>query len=718
MSAARRPSMWIGMMLLASLAAATAWVSFGTLDTAADDGETPLQITLDVPEICEIDADGDTVTPNLNIKWSVQGGVEPYRIFVHGRYQADAVGAETRLCGIWSDRLVQSGQMPILARVIDANGDAASALAYTQAVRVIRDDGVADEFGFGLRSGETYIIHGLILTIPETTSFALGRYVSFNCDPDAAFCGDEFSLSPRRSSYRTILWLRRWHPEQPRYEFDERDNEEEYRPIMEELVASIGKPPATALLGAAQSGADSNDLEIELSAPAICETHWARQFSQQDIDVEWQVRGGRAPYRVQFADRLLEGDKGTMTIPCGVLRDDADGVNSQLMNTQAVVLDADGQMSSGVVSTYVISAGRYGGDRIYGGWTHRIDGLLMTIPEGITFYGDSFGYTFVDCYGDPYHDDEWEEEEDVTSPPSGALSINLPIGAHTEAYRCQNRWSMGGEWQIGKSTGTLWIAFGETTDDVVEHRTTLDEPFRDDPAAQGDLEELERRIETFANSIGDVPTLPDFGEYNPAPLRIIAWPTPTECWLHVDSKGERYAEAERRVRGGYWWPLGVGSEAWNDRLEGVSTKCGAEWGEYHTTFETHEMGPEPKRAETVVTHYSVPIFGDYDELDVTRLWWLPGYCEPGGTHLVGFEVRQGTRPYYGRINGAEVEVLHYNDGESGRGATEVTCADRLGLQAFTVEVWDSASPPNRVIWPLLLMVVEQHPSGLPWSEFD
>ena len=54
----------------------------------------------------------------------------------------------------------------------------------------------------------------------------------------------------------------------------------------------------------------------------------------------------------------------------------------------------------------------------------------------------------------------------------------------------------------------------------------------------------------------------------------------------------------------------------------------------------------------------------------------------------------------------------------GEGWATVRCANRLGMQAFTMEVWDSAEPPHRLAFPLLLVAVEDHPLGRPWSDFQ
>ena len=530
--------------------------------------------------------------------------------------------------------------------------------------------------------------------MPQDVGFGLGPYVTHRCLPGDATCADEFPLHVGGNTWGSTLWLRRWQHDESRRHIAEGDDPEQINAAFDQLVASIGKPPGRPLLSAGLSAGDSNKLEIELRAPAICETYWGRYGgARQSIQVEWDVRGGVAPYRVQFADRMLEGDEGTIWAPCGVQRDDADGVDSQLMNTQAVVIDADGTVASAVVSTYVIASNRFGGSELLGGWTYRVQGLLVTIPDGLTFDVQYFGHTHVDC--DP--DEEEEEEEEEAALPGASSSWT--ISDHTYLYRCQNRWSMSGEWRVGNLSGPIWVEFGETTDDLIDHGVRLDEASEGAPGAQRALANIERRVEALADSVGKPPVLPDHGVYNPAALRLRAWPEPLVCGPVNSWDQSRSATAQRRVAGGYWWPLGVGDEAWNTDLHSARVICGAEWGSYSNTLETHEIGPNPATAEAVVTHYAVPMIGDHDALFVQPSNWPTSYCEPGGVRAISWNVQLGTAPYHARVNGVSAQVTHNEELDWGSGWHEVTCANRLGLQAMTIEVWDSAERPTGLCSP-------------------
>ncbi len=659
----------------------------------------PLQIQLQVPDICEIEADADTVSPTLQVGWQVSGGVAPYRVFVHGDYREAPAGEDLTLCGIWNDDDVQSGQMPILGSVIDANGDAASALAYAQAVKVINADPRSGISEPPLVGGQTYRIHGVLLTIPPDVRLRHGSYVSYVCRPEDAVCGDEFPLTFRSST----LWLRRWHHDESRREIYDHTvlvgvpgyNPDDYdddliKSVFDQIVASIGRNPAADRAADGFSQLDSPELEIVLQAPRICETHWGSYGGRrQSIQVEWEVSGGRAPYRVQFRDRWLKVDasdrSGVIGIPCGLLRDDADGVDSQVMNTQAIVVDADGATSSGVVSTYAISAGRYGGDTLRGGWTHRMQGLLMTIPDGLEFHVETIGSEEVSC------------GENVCTH-RGCLDSGQPI--------CENSWSMG---TIGNS---VWVGFGYTSHRLFYRRVDSEQIAMDPGVTLSTPEEVHAAIDAIADSIGEPPQLPEWGVYNPAPLRIWAWPDPITCSPTHDG-----TTAQRRVAGGGWWPLGIGDQAWQEDLKLARLECGAGLGWHENTLEVHEGGPDGAMAETTVRHLAYPTFGDTDVLQVFPHVWSTDYCEPGSEATIWWDVYRGEAPYSARVNGVLVEMRFDEELGFATGWYETKCADRLGLQRMTVEVWDSADPPHRVTFPIILKVVEEHPSGRPWSDF-
>ena len=557
----------------------------------------PLSLDMSVPPTCDVEPDADPVTPTLSIDWMVRGGAAPYRVFVHGEYREQSEGSDLVLCGIWAEGEVQSGEIPIVGTVSDANGDSASTLIYVQAVKNIRSDPPSGFRRLPLTSGQTYSVHGVVLTIPRGVVMDLGTYVSHHCRPEDAACGDEFPLYHHGST----LWLRRWHHDESRRIIGEGSDADAINEVFDQVVASIGRGPMFDRDDTGFSQADSPDIEITLQAPMICETHWGSYGGRrQFIQVEWQISGGRAPYRLRFGDHGMQsGDfqdhEGVITIPCGKLRDDADGVDSQVMNTQAIVVDADGAAASGVVSTYVISAGRHGGDLLRGGWTHRMEGLLVTIPDGLEFDVETISVAEVECPEDP-------------TPTV-----------------CESSWSMS---TVG---GSVAVGIGYTTRQVIYRRMTVGRLATDPGVTFSSPANVEAALDELAASVGEPPRLPEWGVFNSAPLRIWAWPEPIVCGSAVDEWDQmRLARAQRRVGGGAWWPLGIGDEAWNPDHRSVQLKCGPEVGWHENTLEVHEGGPDGPMVETTVRHFAYPIFGDVDAFWVEGDGFNLSYCEPGG----------------------------------------------------------------------------------------
>ena len=172
-----------------------------------------------------------------------------------------------------------------------------------------------------------------------------------------------------------------------------------------------------------------------------------------------------------------------------------------------------------------------------------------------------------------------------------------------------------------------------------------------------------------------------------------------------------------RVAGGSWWPLGIGDEAWSNVNRRAHVDCPAELGPHRTIFETHELGPNPAAAEATVIHYAVPAWATAD-LRGRGQGWPTSYCMAGGARTIRRSVNGGSAPYLARVNGVAAEMNYSAEYRTGDGSARVSCADWLGLLAMMIEVWVESEPTNRIVFPVLLMAVEEHPSGLPWSEFE
>lgn len=675
------------------------------------DADAPLSITLTTPPNCEADFDGRPVTPTLDIEWQVSGGVGPYAVVVDGERGSGPTGVVNIICGVWNDEEryasdVDSGLMTILAQVSDAAGDSATAVAHVYAVRVIRADGARYTSIHELAAGQTYRVHGLLLTIPDEFTASLGDYHSGDCPPGSGECGDHFVLSGavRGSPTHGISFsiaLTRWPAGELKREVWVNSGDESLAaaPIatlnatLDRLVASIGEPrPAPRQ---AQSVSDATDLRITLFAPAICETYWGPYGGRrQSIEVEWQVDGGTAPYQVQFTQETLEGARGAITLLCGNEGTDRHGVDAQLMTTQAIVTDSTGATASGIVNTYAIAGGRFGNSRLRGGWTHRMEGLLMTIPEGLEFDVSSIGVEQVECSAG-------------TCTHTGCLDSGMPI--------CESSWSMG---TLG---GAVGVGFGYVTRSMI-WRSIDAARISDDPGVTVEtVAEVERLLDELAASLGEPPQLPDDGTFNPAPLRITAWANPVGCTGSIWNDGWRRGTAQRRVAGGYWWPLGVGDEAWDEEEHStVSVRCPTKWGWHSQELEVHEGGPSPASATTTVSHFTPPEAGD-GVLTVQSGFWsdTDTYCKPGGSQRVDWSVRGGVGPYHTTLDGAEVETTYYrSEYNNGSGRATVACNDTVGLQPVMLWVWDSSNPAHYAGHLIILSVVEEHPSGQPWPNLD
>lgn len=688
-------------------------------------GQEPLTLTLTAPASCQADYDEREVARNVELRWQVSGGEGPFSVAIDGAAYTGERGLAQAICGIWDEAdpsLVDSGLMSFNAQVRDARGEQATAVAYTYAVRVIRADSRPNDYPVGLNAGRTYRVHGMLLTMPEEFGLIVGPYHSAACaDPtSAASCQDEFQLRATSwSDQPPYIWLRRWSRDEARRALAPLNeySAEEVADYFDRLVASIGRPPPP-VPGATSIGEDSGDLRIELFAPRICEAYWGRfGGTRQSIPVEWRVSGGAEPYRVEIGGERFEGESGELRTACGRASTDRTGVDSQLMATQANVTDARGSRASGVVNTYVIAAGRFGDDRLRAGWTHRVQGLLMTIPEGLQFDVEYFGSTLVDCEPD---EPEEEAEPESARDAGGAVLAQSglpPADRESDRYRCQNFWSMSGEWLIGGHQGSVWVGFGETTNDVADYGVELDKASVGRAGAEQALQEAERRVWRLAHSVGKPPELPEAGFFNPAPLRIRAWAEPLACgWLYEGHR-RRQASAQRRVSGGAWWPLGIGAEAWSSTHRSANLYCPATLGPHQSALATHESGPDPATVEATVTHYAVPVVASGD-LSGSGQGWPTSYCRPGGERSIRWSVSGGSGAYRAQVNGADVDVEYHPELGYGDGWAQVRCTDRLGLQAMTVAVWVEAEPGNRLVFPVLLMAVEEHPSGRPWSEFE
>ena len=137
------------------------------------------------------------------------------------------------------------------------------------------------------------------------------------------------------------------------------------------------------------------------------------------VELEWSISGGTEPYEISVQGQtLLTGPTGSTLVYCaGSLpydeldftqprdeyeRTELDGrpiVSPGPMAFEATVKDADGLSATATTRTYVI----VDCDRICGyevlpsGYTYRVFGQLMTIPQGLDIYFAEYGINTPQC---------------------------------------------------------------------------------------------------------------------------------------------------------------------------------------------------------------------------------------------------------------------------------------------------------------------------------
>ena len=140
-----------------------------------------------------------------------------------------------------------------------------------------------------------------------------------------------------------------------------------------------------------------DSLTLELFAPNICDAlewgRWSRiPFADTGIDditmeVEWRVSGGQPPYTVYLAGEEFVGDSGKLRVQCRHFQ--AGALDSGWLTVMAFAGDSAGAVGSGIVETFALaraSGTHQSPERFLNpGQIYRFEGILMTIPEGLTF---------------------------------------------------------------------------------------------------------------------------------------------------------------------------------------------------------------------------------------------------------------------------------------------------------------------------------------------
>ncbi len=168
-------------------------------------------------------------------------------------------------------------------------------------------------------------------------------------------------------------------------------------------------------------GAESaRPLTISLSTPTSCEADYDSGAVVPGLEVDWQVEGGSAPYRVVVDGVRYSEASGTASVVCGVWQ--GDEVDAGIMAIQAHVEDATGSAAGALSYVYAVRVIRadpvegYTDVTLLRGRTYRVHGVLLTAPDEFDLHVG--GYRSADCAiglaecGDRFqlHADGWASE--------------------------------------------------------------------------------------------------------------------------------------------------------------------------------------------------------------------------------------------------------------------------------------------------------------------
>ena len=465
----------------------------------------------------------------------------------------------------------------------------------------------------------------------------------------------------------------------------------------------------TAFAGAVDS------LTLELFAPNICDAlewgRWSRiPFADTGIDditmeVEWRVSGGQPPYTVYLAGQEFVGDSGKLRVQCRHFQ--AGALDSGWLTVMAFAGDSLGAVGSGIVETFALaraSGTPQSPERFLNpGQIYRFEGILMTIPEGLTFDLD---------------DDD------------GFASL---IGECVEGSVCEPYFRLE---TIGES---MVVFFGYRTR-TMYRPIWISPDWVDDPAVKASSrQELDEMIDQWQASLGQPPDLSGARWLNSAPLSISAFADPLVCDPSTDPRPvDDIGLVNIFVSGGAWVPTGIeldGEVVALARGSGrviVRVDCSREPGMHELLLNVHDLGPETDTsiAETTTEMSFLPAPPGDDALQLStrlrrdsNLWAYDptAYCEPSGKAVIGWIlVKRGqvlAKPTSVWIDGefavsdADPSQVSVDYGEHW-----VDCQDQLGLQTVLIEAMESGAQAQTARLEYLLRVVNEHPSGLDWSE--
>ena len=679
------------------------------LGWAAANAATSLRIELTTPTMCEADFDDGEAMPTLEVEWEVTGGTQPYRVAVGNTLSDQAGGVANEICGIWTQDDVDSGVMTVQARVVDANGDAAAAIAHVYAVRVVRSNNLPQGFS-GLAAGRVYRVDNLLMTIPAAFGMSVAERRCANGDAACEdiielhfCCEDPTELNPviqvSRSERREVLRVVGWH-----FAYDKAEIHE----ALNQFAASIGRPPATTTLPSGVAARQPNDLSLKLISPAICDQP-QETWKVAPVSISWAVIGGADSRRVVIQGREFAGRSGTVDVPCGVLN--GRYADSGLQIVHGTVTDSDGSVASDTAYVYSIAsapAGLLTGGETYRLYSYDSIGLLVTIPPVASVRNEGLGGIACDDGGHCEDQQQFSLKEDG----AGAF-VSIGIETGTEGWR---------------RTGGLACA-------KVYESDCAEDPSPSHP--------IHSRIDALLASIGRPPELPPEHRDQLTPLTITAYADPPGCVtgeLALNnailgpsssagrSAGTTYAggavNLHLHVVGGFWAPITVtvdnadvddrkvilGSNYANVRLAGITEgrlfrkSCTEAPGTIAVALHAQDRSDPPQQADGSASLQIFPKIGDDDRVALSAIPHLTGFCTPGG------QVELWWGAAGDDASARLIVAVQGLDGlQPATGRAWVQCQSDVGRQVVWVMAADPDDSRHVAAVPVLLMVVDDPP---------
>ena len=343
-------------------------------------------------------------------------------------------------------------------------------------------------------------------------------------------------------------------------------------------------PPTAAPLSPV---GESGGLRLELFAPVVCESSdWSgagrnERYTHTDrviFEIEWRVSGGTPPYTVQIGNRVEQPASGQAPIACRATGGLDEG--SGWITTIGKVTDASGREVAARVQTYALA--QHGGKgsedwslMMYGGSTYRFEGVVMTIPVGLTIEG--FDWEHSQCGEESCYFSSCKDYELV-----GACEPDI-FGV----------WTLDGGVEV-------WFGYWSK---VMKSYTRIHDNWKSDRGidtqSRGELMSLLYR---WRKSVGQPPPTPVDAALNPAPLQISGSADTSGC----GSTGDGQVEIEIHVSGGSWVPTGIEV---NDELVGLARgaavihatePCPEPGVRQMYTLNIHDLGSDPDFTETAI----------------------------------------------------------------------------------------------------------------------